>query len=209
MMATTHGLAGLALALGVLGVAGIAPGSDAGATVLAAGFAGGLFPDADLYAGHRRRLHYPVLFPAVALVALGVAILFPATATIAASVFLAAAALHCGMDVLGGGLELRPWRATSERAVYDHVRGRWVRPRRWVRYDGAPEDLGLAALFAAPALLVATGPVRRLAVAALAVSAAYVLLRRHTARATAWLAARAPDGVRAYLPERFFEDASG
>src|SRR6056297_545185 len=68
-------------------------------------------------------------------------------------------ALHAASDALGGGLELKPWRATSERAVYDHFRGRWIRPRRWVRYDGAPEDLAFAGILAGSLLLYAEGAI--------------------------------------------------
>jgi len=53
------------------------------------------------------------------------------------AVVLVGVALHAAMDVFGAGLELRPREATSRRAVYDYVRGRWLRPRRWIRSSPA------------------------------------------------------------------------
>lgn len=206
MMATTHALAGLAVALAALGAAGVAPGGESGLLVLAAGLLGGLFPDGDLYTEHRRHLHYPLLYPVAAVAGLVTAVALPGIPGLVIAVFLLAAALHCAMDIFGGGLELRPWRATSERAVYDHVRGRWLRPRRWVRYDGAPEDLLLGVAFALPALLTPVELLNVVAAAALGVSTAYVVLRRPIAALTGWLAARVPVSARPYLPERFLED---
>lgn len=200
-MATTHVLAGVVLAAAVS-----LPGADVGlAPVVAAAF-GGLFPDLDLYAGHRRTLHYPVYFSAAAVAAAVAAVLVPSTVTLAVALFLAAAALHSVMDVAGGGLELKPWRGTSDRAVYDHHRGRWLAPRRWVRYDGAPEDLLLAAALALPALAVFDGYVDLGVTAVLGVSTAYAALRKPMVVATERLVAALPANVVDRLPERFLED---
>lgn len=200
-MATTHALAGLAVAAGAAAVTG-----DATPLLLWAGLAGGAFPDFDLYWGHRKTLHFPVYYPLTAVAAAGVAALTGSALALAATVFLAAAGLHSAMDAFGGGLELRPWEGTSDRAVYDHLRGRWLPPRRWVRYDGAPEDLGLAAAAAVPGVLATTGTVHTAALAALGVSAAYVLVRKPMVAATEWLVAKTPDRVLGYVPDRFIAD---
>ena len=173
MMATTHALAGLLLALPL---AFIAP--EFAVVGAFAAIAGGVFPDADMPGAHRRTLHFPVYYSVGAVVAAGVALLSPVGWIVAAALFLAAAALHSLSDALGGGLELRPWEATSERAVYSHYHGRWWKPRRWVRYDGAPEDAALGALFALPSLLVFDGAVESVVLGAVAVSIGYVLIRR-------------------------------
>jgi hypothetical protein len=201
MMATTHALFGTALAVAV---ARVAP--EYAAVALVAGVAGSVFPDLDLYAGHRRTLHYPVYYALLAVPAMGVALAATTPATVALGVFLAGAAAHSLMDVFGGGLELRPWRATSERAVYDHFRGRWVPPRRWVRYDGAPEDVLVAGAFATPALAVYEGPVEAFVLAVLGVSAGYALLRKPLAALAERLASQVPPAVRSRLPERFHDD---
>jgi hypothetical protein len=142
------------------------------------GVAGGIFPDLDLALAHRRTLHFPVYYWIPAGVAAAAAVLAPGPVTVAAAAFFVAAALHSAADALGGGLELRPWEATSDRGVYLHHRGTWLRPRRWVRYDGAPEDLALAALLSVPSILLFDGGLRALAVAGLVVSTAYTLLRK-------------------------------
>jgi hypothetical protein len=205
MMATTHALAGVVLAVVV---AVVFPESAAAATpipVLAAAL-GGLFPDFDLYAGHRKTLHFPVYFSALAAPAVAVAAVAPSTLTLSVALFLAAAALHSAMDALGGGLELKPWLGTSERAVYSHYHGRWIPPRRWIRYDGAPEDLLAAGVFALPTLYVFDGPVQLGVYAALGVSAVYVLLRKPMVVVAQTAVDTMPEHVVERMPERFVED---
>ncbi|WP_256287715.1 metal-dependent hydrolase [Halobellus inordinatus] len=205
MMATTHALAGVVLAV-LVGV--LFPGSAAGTSSIpiAAAALGGLFPDFDLYAGHRRTLHFPVYFTAAAAVAGAVAVAVPTTLTVAAALFLAAAALHSGMDALGGGLELKPWLGTSERAVYSHYHGRWIRPRRWIRYDGAPEDLLAAAVFAVPAVYAFDGVVETAVFVAVGISAVYVLLRKPMVTVAQIAVEALPPHFVDRLPARFVED---
>ncbi|NEU57995.1 metal-dependent hydrolase [Halorussus sp. MSC15.2] len=198
MMATTHALFGVVLASAA---AGVAP--EFAPVALATGVFGSVFPDLDLYAGHRRTLHFPVYYAVAALAAVGLAVLVPVAATVALAVFLVGAAAHSVMDAFGGGLELKPWLAESERAVYDHYRGRWVAPRRWIRYDGAPEDFLLAVVFGAPMLVAYDGPVRAFVAALLLVSAGYALARKHLASLAEHLVRYVPSGVRPHLPERF------
>ncbi|WP_433626713.1 metal-dependent hydrolase [Halomicrococcus sp. NG-SE-24] len=201
MMVTTHALAGMLLGSVALFVA-----PEFAPMAVLAGLAGGAFPDLDLYAGHRKTLHFPVYYSAAALVAVGVAALTPGAWSVGVAVFLLAAALHSASDALGGGLELKPWLGESDRAVYDHFRGRWVAPRRWVRYDGAPEDLALALVLAAPAAALHDGPVQTIVVAAVAVSGVYALVRKRLVYVTEWLVPRLPDPALDYLPDRFVSD---
>lgn len=197
-MATTHALVGMALALPV---AALAP--ELAPAALLAGLVGGLAPDLDLYLGHRRTLHFPVLGPPVAVVAILLAVIHPGPWTIGLAVGLAAAALHAAMDVLGGGLELRPWLATADRAVYSHLHGRWLPPRRWIRYDGSPEDLGLAGVLAL--LLLSTGDplVNRVVTPLLAVSIVYAVFRRRLVDLVGPAVALLPASLRRHLPERY------
>jgi hypothetical protein len=201
MMATTHALAGA-----LLGSVALLVAPESAPAAVLAGLAGGVFPDLDLYAGHRRTLHFPVYYTATALAAVGLAALTPTTWSVALAVFLLAAALHAVSDAFGGGLELKPWRGESERAVYDHYRGQWVPPRRWVRYDGAPEDFALALVLAAPAVALHDGVVQTLVVAAVLVSGVYALLRKPLVVVAEWLVARIPESALAYVPERFVSD---
>ncbi|WP_339106041.1 metal-dependent hydrolase [Haloterrigena salinisoli] len=198
MMATTHALWGMALALPVLVVA-----PELAPTAFAAGLIGGLVPDLDLYAGHRKTFHYPVYAAVATALGLALALLTPSPATVALAVALAAAALHAAADAAGGGLELRPWQGGSERAVYSHYHRRWIRPRRWVRYDGSPEDLGLAGIAAVPVFLAADGPVPVVVLTLLSVSAVYVLFRKHFAGLAEYLVSLLPAPVLPYVPERY------
>lgn len=202
-MATTHALVGAVLAAVTLFVA-----PELSTVAVVAGLAGGVFPDLDLYAGHRKTLHFPVYYPALAVPALALVALAPSPATAALGFFLLAAAVHSVMDVFGGGLELRPWLGTSDRAVYNHVLGRWHRPRRWVPYDGSPRDLALASAVAVPALAAYDGAVAWALLAVLLVSAGYTLVRRRLVDVAEWLLERVPGPVLAYVPGRFLEDVA-
>lgn len=179
MMATTHVFVGLAAVAPVAyAVPGLAGPLAAGAVL------GGLAPDVDLVFEHRRTLHFPVVGLAVAIPTVTLAALVPSSLTVAAAAFAVAAWLHAASDALGGGPEMDPWTNRSERAVYDHFRGRWIRPRRLVRYDGSPEDATLAVSLAIPALLAFDGWVTAVVVAGLVISIGYALLRR---RLVDWL----------------------
>lgn len=173
MMATTHAFVGLALASAV---AAVAPELAVPAAV--GGAAGGLFPDLDLAGAHRKTLHFPVYYSVLAVPAVAWAAFAPSALSVGAALFLVSAAVHSASDMFGGGLELKPWEGTSNRAVYVHPTRTWIRPRRWVRYDGSPEDFVIGALFAVPALLTFDGRVRSLVLAALAGSLVYTLLRK-------------------------------
>lgn len=201
MMATTHALVGVALAAVTVYVA-----PEHAPVAASAAFAGGLFPDLDLYAGHRRTLHFPVYYSALVPGALALLVVAPGTATIALAFFVLAAAAHSSMDVLGGGLELKPWLGQSDRAVYDHFRGQWVAPRRWIRYDGSPEDLVLAALVALPSLVLFEAPVATLVTLALSVSIVYAVLRKRLVTVAERVVPRLPDRLLGHVPERFVDD---
>ena len=201
MMVTTHALAGLLLAVPV---ALVAP--EFAVVAAAAGFAGGVFPDLDMPGAHRRTLHFPV-YATLAALATGVAaLLAPSAWTVGAALFLGSAAVHSLADALGGDLELRPWEQTGDRGVYSHYHQRWWRPRRWIRYDGAPEDavatLGLGLL----AFAVYDGAFDAVVVGTVAVGLGYAVVRR---RIVGWgerAVAALPAGVVDRLPDSLIED---
>ncbi|WP_435159608.1 metal-dependent hydrolase [Haladaptatus sp. DFWS20] len=201
MMATTHALVGV-----LLGSASLLVAPELAPVAVFAGLFGGLFPDFDLYSGHRKTLHFPVYYSIAGLAALAIAALAPTVWTVAIAVFLVSAAVHSISDVFGGGLELKPWLGESERAVYDHFRGRWIRPRRWVRYDGAPEDFALAVFVALPNIILHDGMVQTLIIVAVLVSGVYALLRKQLVVAAEWLVGRIPAPMLAYVPDRFVRD---
>jgi len=204
MMLPTHALAGALLALPV---ALAAP--EAAGAVLGAGFLGGVVPDLDMYVGHRRTLHYPIYYSAAALPVGAATVLAPAPPTAVLTAFLLAAAAHSVADVFGGGLELRPWEATSTRAVYDHYHGRWIAPRRWTGYDGSPADLALATVLAVPLLLVVDTPFRWLVAGTLVVAVTYVAVRRTLPVVAERLVAVLPAWATTRLPARYRSPTDG
>ncbi|UPM42750.1 metal-dependent hydrolase [Halocatena salina] len=172
-MVLTHIAVGMALSLPV---AVVAP--DLAASTAVGGAIGGAFPDVDLLFGdHRRTLHFPVLYwpPAIAL---AVVALVVSPITIVAAVVVGAAAVHSASDVLGAGEELRPWERTNPDAVYDHLRGRWLRAQYIVRYDGAPEDLLLTVAFSTPVAVCLDGLPRWIAVLTVILALPYTIVRK-------------------------------
>lgn len=177
MMTSTHTVVGAGLGL-VTGA--IAP--ELATPALVVGAIGGTFPDADLLATHRRSLHFPVGYGVLAILTGGLAVAQPTPQLVLLAVFLCASVVHCAMDVFAGGVEPHPWEANSTKGVYNHLTGRWIRPRRWVRYAGAPEDLGLVILASVPVLTMTTGGARFAVMVMLVCSAFFTIYRRRLGR---------------------------
>ncbi|WP_435196996.1 metal-dependent hydrolase [Natronomonas sp. EA1] len=173
MMGTTHAAMGALLALPVVWVApAYAPFAVSG------GIVGSLLPDLDLFVGtHRRSCHFPVLLWLPAGVAGAWALAAPSAPAVTVAFLLLGAAVHSGVDVLGGPGDERAWEGDSHVGVYSHLRKRWLPPRRWIRYDGAPEDVLLYCVLAVP-VAVGFPRLRPLLAAGLVVSVVYALLRK-------------------------------
>jgi len=201
MMLPTHVLGGMLLAAPLVRVA-----PELAPIGFVAGFLGGLFPDLDMYVGHRKTLHFPVYYSAFAALALFAALAVPSAATVGAALFLLGAAVHSVADMYGGGLELRPWEGNSDRAVYDHYRGTWIAPRQLVRYDGAVEDLALSIGLSLPLLYLLNGLFQQIVLGTLVVAAVYTMTRRHLAELAAWITPYAPDALLPFLPDRYHDD---
>jgi hypothetical protein len=107
---------------------------------IAAGMLGGLVPEMDfLFGKHRKTLHYPfgyflAVLPVLMLSAAG----YSGLALVA--VGLLSAGVHSFMDIFAGA-ELKSWDTDEwqETAVYNHMKGEWIRPRR-VAYGGSLQD---------------------------------------------------------------------
>jgi hypothetical protein len=174
-MLFTHAVVGL-----LVGTAAAAAWPAAAGPALAGATLGSLLPDADVAFEHRRTLHFPSLAPAAAAAAIAVAAVAPGAVSVAIAAGCLAAALHARMDLLGGGLALRQWREREERAVYDHVRGRWL-PARHLVHEGSTADLAVCLLAALPLLARWDGPARAGLVGLLLAGAVYSRLRRRIA----------------------------
>ena len=198
MMLPTHAVVGVAIAAPLVRFA-----PELAPIALAGGLAGGIFPDLDMYAGHRKTLHYPTVFAILTLPTALLAVIYPQPVIVGAEFFIFGAAAHCQMDRFGGGLELEPWKATSEKAVYDHVRGRWRRPKRWIAYDGSPQDLALLTVVSLPLLVVLPDPFRAIVVLAWLIGAVYTALRRRLASIAPVVFGYAPQWLVEYVPERY------
>jgi hypothetical protein len=198
MMLPTHAVVGVTITAPLIAIA-----PEHATAALSGGLVGSVFPDTDMYAGHRRTLHYPTGYALAAVPGAGAGLILGTPLSVALAFALIGAALHCRMDRYGGGLELRPWEATSDRGVYDHARGRWRAPKRWVRYDGAPEDVLLLVLLGLPAVVVLDPPFRWVAGLALLVGGVYGLLRRRLAEVAPAAFRRVPAPLSGHVPERY------
>jgi hypothetical protein len=167
------------------------------------GYVAGVVPDLDAYAEHRRTLHFPVYFSLCAIPALALAVVSPSVLTVSLATALVALAAHAVMDAGGGGLSLRPWVEQPDRAVYSHYHGRWVSPRRFVAYDGAPSDFALALGAGLPLLAVTAGSFRGLVAATLVLSLAYVLLRKRLVEIVTVAIRLTPRRLHVLIPRRF------
>jgi hypothetical protein len=201
MMLPTHALVGLALAAPLaLYAPELAPAALLGALV------GGILPDLDMYAGHRKTLHYPTFYPLAAIPAVVAAVVWTTPLTLAVTFLLLAAAAHCRMDIYGGGLELRPWEGTSEKAVYDHASGKWLTPRRFIAYDGSRGDLAISLAVGLPLLVVLDGGFVAVVAGALTIATSYVLLRRYLANLAPTVFSHVPEPLDEYVPERYLHE---
>lgn len=139
MMITTHLLGGLLLGSLINSYIGLP-----GLVVVSA--LGAVFPDFDMFFEHRKTFHRPFQFLFLA-VAVSVASVLFANYLMLLSVFVLSAAVHSFTDILCNGKTMRPWKVKDDRAVYDHIRGKWIAPKRFF-YDGSRVDLGLSFLLA-------------------------------------------------------------
>jgi hypothetical protein len=197
-MATTHALYGMAIGAVLLPIA-----PEFASAAMVVGFVAGFLPDLDVYAEHRRSLHFPIYASLGAIAAVAVATLVPSLLTVLLVTALAALGLHAVMDAAGGGLSLRPWEDQPDRAVYSHFHGRWVPPRRFVAYDGAPSDLLLALCAGVPLFALTTGPTRTLVAGTLLFSTGYVLVRKRLVEIVSVAVRYTPRSLHVLVPRRF------
>jgi len=181
MMLPTHVLGGMLLAAPLVRVA-----PELAPIGFVAGFLGGLFPDLDMYVGHRKTLHFPVYYSAFAALALFAALAVPSAATVGAPCSFSArpstASPTCTAAdwSCGRGRELRPRRVRPLPRDLD-------RPRQLVRYDGAVEDLALSIGLSLPLLYLLNGLFQQVVLGTLVVAAVYTMTRRHLAELAAWI----------------------
>lgn len=198
MMATTHALYGMVVGASVLAIA-----PEYAPVTMLVGFVAGILPDLDAYADHRRTLHFPVYLSLAAVPCVGLAALAPSLLTVSLATALVAMAVHAVMDAGGGGLSLRPWDEQPEKAVYSHFHGRWVAPKRFVEYDGAPSDFLLALGAGLPLLAVTSGPTRTLVAGTLVFSAGYVVVRKRLVEIVTVAIRYTPRRLQVLVPRRF------
>ena len=200
-MLPTHMLGGMLLAVPLFWIA-----PELAIVGLVGGMLGGAFPDFDMYVGHRRTLHFPVYYPVITLPIMGIAAIAPHALTVGVAFFLLGAAVHSISDIFGGGLELRPWEATSDRAVFDHFHGRWIRPRRFIPYDGSIEDLFLAFSLSIPLLFVLSDIYLSAVISIIGIAILYTVLRRRLARMASIIVKVVPTTLLGYVPPRYLTE---
>jgi len=208
MMAFTHLLMSLALAALV---SPLVSDTVAPPVVLAIVVVGGLAPDLDFLARHRRTLHHPVGFPVLALVSLGVFAATGVSAALLLGLWFVANALHVLADLLAGSAERAPWDPVTEFGVYNHILGRWHRPRRIVQYSGSRGDLllGVGCGLVALSSPVTTPAVDAATVALVFAAGGYALARKRLSSVVSVGARMLPPCVRRLVPVVDVEEHDG
>lgn len=176
MMIFTHILIGVLLATGAAQLSTL-PTSY----FLILGALGGILPDVDMLFIHRKTLHYPVMFSALTIVLILVYPFIQSELLLMLIAVTSAAAVHCLMDTLGGGKEMRPWLEADERAVYNHFHQRWIEPLR-IFYDGSLPDLLISVGSAVAILSVVSAEFNLWIIALVVLAVIYTLFRRIVTR---------------------------
>lgn len=208
MMGFTHLFMSLSLATLVVPVVSeyVAPPA-----VFVTALVGGLSPDLDLVARHRRTLHYPVIFPLLTFVSLALFLTTGTAIALLCALLFGTAALHVLSDILGGSAERAPWDPVTEFGVYNHVLGRWHRPKRVVQYSGSPGDFLLGAGFATVAYLspATTVAMDGAIVSLVVVAGGYSLGRKRLSSLASSLEGRLPPSTRRLIPVLRIEESEG
>lgn len=150
---------------------------EAASIAVIAGLFGGGFPDVDMLFMHRKTLHYPVIFSLLSVAGAIAVVIAPLPVIVLFFIAMTAAAVHCMMDTLGGGKEMRPWEKTDDRAVFNHVSGEWITPRR-LFYDGSIYDLAISLAASVLSWLLVPEGYRQIILLLLILATVYVALRR-------------------------------
>lgn len=208
MMGFTHLFMSLSLAALVVPITSeyVAPPA-----VFVIALIGGLSPDLDLVARHRRTLHYPAIFPLLTFVSLALFLTTGAAIGLLCTLLFGTAALHVLSDILGGSAEQAPWDPVTEFGVYNHLLDRWHRPRRIVQYSGSPGDFLLGGGFATIAYLSpATTVAMDGAIVGLTVIAGgYSLGRKRLSALATSLKKRLPPRAQRLIPVLRIEESEG
>lgn len=145
MMAPTHVFVSLLLASPLLLIA-----PEASIFVFAFAVIGGFLPDFDLFFGtHRKTLHFPSGYFVGSLVFILIAFVYTTVGTISLAALAIGVCSHVFGDILGAGLEYKPWEKTSDRGVYNHIEDEWIAPTYILGHDGSLRDF-TALLFMSP-----------------------------------------------------------
>lgn len=111
--------------------------------------AGALLPDLDVKLNHRKSLHFPFIYPAIA-------VLTYLTSFYSMSAVFLSASLHCLMEATGN--DAGEYVEEEKGAVYNHLKGNWIPGLGWIKQDGGPRDLLLLLALSAITLSVSRTP---------------------------------------------------
>ncbi|MFT4892802.1 MAG: hypothetical protein ACI8Z7_000590 [Candidatus Nanohaloarchaea archaeon] len=135
MMIFTHTVFSVGLGALLASLEPMYAGQIIGFTLLA-----GIFPDLDMFFEHRKTFHRPFQFSALFLLLIPFYLFTGAFYLFILLAVLVSMVSHCALDLLSNGKTARPRENPDSRAVYDHIRGEWLKPRRMV-LDGSKGDV--------------------------------------------------------------------
>lgn len=171
-------------------------------------FIGSILPDLDIYKGHRKALHYPKIYTVISVFSGIIAFFILTNVTVGITFLFIGAAIHCQMDKYSSSFEVRPWEKKSDRAVYDHINGEWKKAKRWIRYDGSPEDFLLMITIAIPLILILNNIFRYILVITIIIGTIYTVFRRWLPTIAPVFLSYIPKSLKRYIPEQFKKEYS-
>lgn len=147
MMASTHILSGALIGL-------IFSWFESGLLLqfVAVGVVGGVLPDLDLLWEHRKTLHRPFQFSILMAASLITWWMAGNLLLLFGAVLFSGLAVHSLSEVLSQGKTMNPDLHESDRGIYNHMTGEWIRPRNVVAV-ASEQDLLFTYLLALPLLL--------------------------------------------------------
>lgn len=121
-----------------------------------AGILGSILPDLDMMAEHHRTLHRPFQF--LVITAAFYTIFWFTNSTFSAFLFfgVGAATVHSFSDILSQGKTKHPEVSKDDRAVFNHLAGEWMEPKRLVN-EGSRRDLFMTFVLAVPPFMFLKG----------------------------------------------------
>jgi hypothetical protein len=108
---------------------------------------GALLPDLDIKLIHRRSLHFPFIYPIIAV------IMYFSSFYHLSALFISAS-LHCVMEIAGN--DAGEFVEREKGALYNHLTREWISGFCWIKEDGGFRDLLVLSILSGISLIISS-----------------------------------------------------